>query len=129
MATAPRIERGVEEYIAGFDPEIQARLRRMREAFFELLPDATEGIKYRMPTILHHGNLLHYAAFKSHIGLYPLPHALEVLKDETSGFKQGKGSIQFPNDRPLPMELIVKIAKARIAEREEEPRREEKPTR
>ncbi len=118
----PKIDPGVEEYIAGFPPETQARLRRMRAAFFELLPDAEEGIKYRMPTILHHGNLLHYAAFKNHIGLYPLPHALEVLKDELRGFKQGKGSIQFPNDSPLPLDLIVRIAKARIAELEEEPR-------
>ncbi|MBL8965934.1 MAG: hypothetical protein JNG85_02930, partial [Spirochaetaceae bacterium] len=82
-----------------------------------------EGIKYRMPTILDHGNLLHYAAFKSHIGLYPLPHALESLKEETRGYKQGKGSIQFPNDRPLPLDLIVRIAKARIAEQVEETRR------
>ena len=66
----------VESYIKAFPAEIQQRLLLIRSIFLEVVPDAEEDIKYRMPTIVWHGNLVHYAAFKNHIGIYPLPHVL-----------------------------------------------------
>ena len=113
------IRKEIDAYIKGFDTDVQNRLYAIREALFELVPDADEALKYRMPTIIHHGNLIHHAAFKEHIGIYPLPHVLEKLKEILSAYKQGKGSIQFPNDKPLPIDVIVKIAQERIKEHAE----------
>jgi len=107
----------VADYIHSFNAEIQDRLLAIRDAAFELVPDAEEEIKYRMPTIIYHGNLLHYAGFARHIGLYPLPHAIETLKAELEPYHQGKGSIQFPNDEPLPMEIIRKVFATRLEEK------------
>lgn len=73
-----------------------------------------------MPTIVYHGNLLHYAAFKNHIGIYPLPEVIETLKEELKIFKQRKGSIQFQNNEEFPIEIIRKIIKTRIEEQEKE---------
>lgn len=107
----------VADYIHSFDNEVQGRLLAIREAAFELVPDAEEAIKYRMPTIIFHGNLLHYAAFAHHIGIYPLPHVIETLKADLAPYRQGKGSIQFQNDEPLPMDLIRKIITTRLEEK------------
>ncbi len=107
----------VADYIHSFNGEIQERLLAIRDAAFELVPDAEEAIKYRMPTIIYHGNLLHYAGFAHHIGIYPLPHAIETLKAVLAPYKQGKGSIQFQNDVPLPMDLIRKIIATRLEEK------------
>ena len=115
-----KIDISVKEYIQGHDKEIQNRLYRIREIIFEQVPTAEEGIKYKMPTVVYHGNLIHYAAFKNHIGIYPLPEVIETLKEELKAFRQGKGSIQFQNDEELPIELIKKIVKTRVEEKENE---------
>ncbi|MEJ5184471.1 MAG: DUF1801 domain-containing protein [Rectinemataceae bacterium] len=107
----------IETYFSSFPDEVRQRLHTIRNLAFELVPDATEAIKYRMPTIIWHGNFLHYAAYERHIGLYPLPGVLEALKDELKAYKTGKGSIQFPHDRPLPLELIRRIMLLRLEER------------
>lgn len=107
----------IEAYFSSQSDPIRQRLHAIRDLAFELVPDATEAIKYRMPTIIWHGNLLHYAAYERHIGLYPLPGVLEALKDELKEYKTGKGSIQFPHDRPLPLELIRRIILLRLEER------------
>ena len=118
--TMKKIKNEIEEYINQYDKETVRRLLKIREKAFELLPDADEAIKYKMPTILWNGNVFHYAAFKNHIGIYPLPHVLEELKDDLKEYKQGKGSIQFQNDEELPMDVIEKIIKARIKDIKEE---------
>ena len=80
------------------------------------MPDAEETIKYRMPTFTLHGNLVHFAAFKKHIGFYPVPTGIEQFKDELSTYKGGKGSVQFPLDQPIPFDLISRIVKFRVKE-------------
>jgi uncharacterized protein YdhG (YjbR/CyaY superfamily) len=108
----------IKAYFEQFPPETRRRLLAVRQAIAEIVPEAEEAIKYQMPTFVLHGNLLHYAAFKNHIGIYPLPHVIETLKDDLKPYKQGKGSIQFQNDEELPLELIRKIARTRVAEME-----------
>lgn len=107
----------IESYITSFPPEIQKRLRQIRSIFLKEVPDAQEDIKYQMPTLIWHGNLIHYAAFKNHIGVYPLPSVIEALKDDIRNLKTGKGSIQFSNSVPLPVELIQKIVHLRKEEK------------
>jgi uncharacterized protein YdhG (YjbR/CyaY superfamily) len=107
----------IESYITSFPPEIQERLRQIRSIFLKEVPDAQEDIKYQMPTLIWHGNLIHYAAFKNHIGVYPLPSVIEALKDDIRNLKTGKGSIQFSNSVPLPVELIQKIVHLRKEEK------------
>ena len=108
----------IKAYFEQFPPETQRRLLAVRQAIAEIVPEAEEAIKYQMPTFVLNGNLLHYAAFKNHIGIYPLPRVIETLKEDLKPYKQGKGSIQLQNDEELPLELIRKIAKTRVAERE-----------
>lgn len=106
----------VEEYIAGFPPEVRERLGTLRQVIREAVPEATEKISYGMPTFALHGNLIHFAAHKHHIGVYPMPTGVEAFKDELSSYETAKGSVQFPLDRPMPYELIGKIVQFRAAE-------------
>jgi len=107
----------IKLYFNQFSKDIQGRLQTIRTIAFELIPDTSEAIKYRMPTIMYkQNNVFHYAAFKNHIGIYPLPHTLEQLQDELKGYVQGKGSIQFPHDEPLPLPIIRKIIMVRFQE-------------
>ena len=106
----------VEKYFKGFEGVALERLHAIRNLVFELIPDAGETIKYGIPTILYHGNLVHFAAFKTHIGLYPTPSGMTAFLEELAAYKQGKGSVQFPLNEPLPIELIQKIILFRIAE-------------
>lgn len=107
----------IESYITSFPPETQERLLQIRSIFLKEVPDAQEDIKYQMPTLIWHGNLIHYAAFKNRIGVYPLPSVIEALKDDIRNLKTGKGSIQFSNSVPLPVELIQKIVHLRKEEK------------
>ena len=106
----------IDEYIAAFPQDIQERLQAIRAIVREAAPDAEETIKYQMPTFMLKGNLVHFAAFKNHIGLYPTPSGIEAFQKELSVYKGAKGSIQFPLDQPLPLELIGKIVRFRAAE-------------
>ena len=116
----------IEKYFLQFPEEVQKRLKRVREIFIEVVPDCDEDIKYQMPTILWKGNLIHYAAFKKHLGVYPLPGVLRDLEEETRDYVTGKGSIQFPHDKELPEELIRRIVTMRKEEREREEKEKEK---
>jgi uncharacterized protein YdhG (YjbR/CyaY superfamily) len=99
-------------------------LTKMRAAIRAAVPrDATEIISYRMPAFRGNGVLVWYAAFTDHSSLFPGAAVLEQFKDELTGFKTSKGTVQFPLDRPLPVALIKRIAKARVAEREGKKRR------
>ncbi|MHA3788096.1 iron chaperone [Flavobacterium hauense] len=106
----------INEYIAAFSPEVQQLLEQVRTAIQKAAPDATEAISYAMPTFKLNGNLVHFAAFTNHIGFYALPSGNEAFRKELSTYKTGKGSIQFPFDKPLPLDLITKIVHFRIRE-------------
>ena len=106
----------IDEYIARFPKEIQELLETIRITIREAAPDAEEAISYQMPTFKLKGNLVHFAAYRNHIGFYPTPSGIEKFKDELSVYKGAKGSVQFPIDQSLPLELISKIVKFRAAE-------------
>jgi uncharacterized protein YdhG (YjbR/CyaY superfamily) len=111
--TAPQT---IDEYITGFSSDVQEILQKVRRTIHEAAPEAQEKISYQMPTFFLKGNLVHFAAFKEHIGFYPVPTGIEKFKKELSVYKQGKGSVQFPLDQPMPYELITKIVKFRVKE-------------
>lgn len=107
----------VDDYIAAFPAEVQERMRAIRKAIKEIAPEAAEGIGYGMPAYKTNGHpLVYFAGFENHIGLYPTPTGVESFKDELSKYKQGKGSVQFPHDKPLPIELIKRIVKFKLEE-------------
>ena len=106
----------IDEYIAQASPEVRETLRTLRKVIREAAPDAEEKISYQMPAFVLHGNLVYFAAHKNHIGLYPAPSGVEAFKGELNGYLAGKGSIQFPLDKPMPYDLIARIVKARVEE-------------
>ncbi|MFV0465530.1 MAG: iron chaperone [Lachnospiraceae bacterium] len=99
----------IDEYIAGFPPEIQLLLVQMRETIKEVLPDAVEKISYQMPTFYQKKNIVHFAAFKNHIGFYPTPSGITHFEEELSKYKSSKGTAQFPISEPLPLNLVREI--------------------
>jgi len=106
----------IDEYIAGFPEETRAILQKIRAVIQAAAPEAKEAIRYAIPTFILNGNLVHFAAFKSHIGFYPAPSGAEAFQNELSVYKTGKGSVQFPLDQPMPLDLIVRIVHHRVAE-------------
>lgn len=106
----------IDDYIATFPEDIQTILKSLRATIKAAAPDATEKFSYQLPTFFLNGNLVHFAAFKNHIGFYPTPSGIEAFKDELSVYKGAKGSVQFPIDQPLPLELVSRIVKFRVAE-------------
>lgn len=112
----PRQEspKDIDEYIAGFPKEVQELLEKVRKTIREAAPEAEEAIKYQIPTFVLNGNLVHFAAFKNHIGFYPAPRGIEAFKEELSAYKGAKGSVQFPFGEPIPYELIGRIVKLRV---------------
>jgi uncharacterized protein YdhG (YjbR/CyaY superfamily) len=116
MRADPKIPQTIDDYIAGFPPDVQTVLEKIRRTIRKAAPDAQETIKYRMPTFTLKGNLVHFAAFKKHIGFYPVPTGIEKFKKELSVYKGAKGSVQFPLDQPMPLALIRKIVRFRVRE-------------
>lgn len=108
--------KNIDEYIAGFPSGTQKILHQLRETIKKAAPQAEETINYAIPTFKLKGNLVHFAGYKKHIGFYPAPSAIEAFKEALSGYKGAKGSIQFPIDHPLPLELITKIVEFRVKE-------------
>lgn len=106
----------IDEYIVQFPPELQERMQALRAVIKETAPDAAEKISWQMPTFYLNGNLVHFAAHKNHIGLYPGPSGVENFQDKLSGYHNSKGAVQFPNDQPLPFELIKEIVAFRVLE-------------
>jgi uncharacterized protein YdhG (YjbR/CyaY superfamily) len=106
----------IDEYIAGFPPEVQVVLEQIRTTIRAAAPDATETIKYGMPTFVQYGNLIYFAAFQKHIGLYPTPSGIEAFKAELIKYDQSKGTIRFAFGTPVPLELIARIVKFRLEE-------------
>jgi uncharacterized protein YdhG (YjbR/CyaY superfamily) len=110
------ISDSIDTYIAQFPPEVQTLLTQMRQTIQKAAPSATEAISYQIPTFKLNGNLVHFAGFKKHIGFYPGAAGIAAFQDELSGYKSAKGSVQFPLDKALPLALVKKIVKFRVAQ-------------
>lgn len=108
--------KNIDEYISIQTPEVQVILEQMRQTIKKAAPDAEEVISYKMPAFKFHGMLVYFAAYKKHIGFYATPTGHSEFKEELSIYKQGKGSVQFPLTKPLPLDLITKIVKFRVKE-------------
>jgi uncharacterized protein YdhG (YjbR/CyaY superfamily) len=106
----------IDEYIATFPENIQALLEEVRATARAAAPEAEECISYQMPAFAQNGIVVYFAALKHHIGFYPTPSGIEAFKDEAAAYKSTKGALQFPLDRPLPLDLISKIVRFRVAE-------------
>ena len=116
METSRKVPTTIDEYIASFPKDVQEILEKIRKTIHEAAPEADEAISYQMPAFKFHGNLVYFAAFKKHIGFYPIPSGIEKFKAELSIYKQGKGSVQFPLDKPIPYDLVSQIVKFRVEE-------------
>lgn len=106
----------IDEYIQLFSKETQVVLEEIRQTIKQEAPEAMEVISYKMPAFKYHGMLVYFAAYKNHIGFYALPSGNKEFVKELSGYKTGKGSIQFLLDKPMPLALIRKIVKFRVLE-------------
>ena len=111
--------KNIDEYIASFPPEIQTILEKVRSTIRKAVPEAQEKISYQIPTFTLKGNLIHFAAFKNHIGLYPPVKGDEKLKAEIAPYQNERGNLKFPLDEPIPYKLIGRIAKFRVKEQSE----------
>ena len=115
MKAGQAVPANVDEYIAQFPPDVRKKLGSMRAAIKEAAPGATEKISYRMPAYWQDGDLVFFAAFKSHIGFYPLPDALGDFSERIAPYAQGKGSVQFPLGEEPPLALVKDIVRYRLA--------------
>jgi uncharacterized protein YdhG (YjbR/CyaY superfamily) len=106
--------KNIDDYIAAFPGDVQELLQIIRTTIQQAAPDATEAIAYAIPTFKLNGNLVHFGGYKSHIGFYPAPMGIEAFKEETAQYETGKGTLQFPIDKPLPLDLITRIVKFRV---------------
>ncbi|MBT2582610.1 DUF1801 domain-containing protein [Planococcus sp. ISL-109] len=106
----------IDEYIEQAPEDVREILQTLRRVIQEEAPDAQEAIKYQLPTFVLNGNLVHFAAFKHHIGFYLVPSGITAFQQELAAYKQGKGSVQFPLDQPMPYDLIRRIVRFRLAE-------------
>ena len=106
----------IDEYIAMYPAEVRARLEEMRAIIKAAAPEARETISYAMPAFTLNGQLVFFGGFKHHIGFYPVPSGVAAFEEELSAYPQGKGSVQFALDEPLPADLITRIVKFRAAE-------------
>ena len=104
----------IDDYIAGFPKDVQALLKKIRTTIRKAAPDAEEAIKYQIPTFVQNGNLVHFAAYKNHVGFYPASKAIARFKKELSAYEGSKGTVRFPLDKPIPLGLIGKIVKSRV---------------
>jgi len=104
----------IDQYIAGFPEDTQKILQDIRSTVHRAAPKAEETISYAMPTFKLNGNLVHFAAYKKHIGFYPVPRGVDEFKKELSAYEGDKSTARFPLDRPMPLSLIRKIVKFRV---------------
>lgn len=106
----------IDEYIRTFPKSIQDILQELRRTIRKAAPEAEEAISYQIPTFRLNGNLVHFAAFKTHIGFFPTSSGIRAFKKELSGYELSKGTVRFPMDKPLPLSLVSKIVKFRLKE-------------
>ena len=123
MDTSKKQFKTIDEYISTFPKDVRNILHTLRQTIKKTTPEAGEKISYQIPTFTLHGNLVHFTAFKNHIGFYPRSSPIEEFKKELSPYETAKGTIRFPMDKPLPLQLIRKIVKYRMKENLERKRR------
>ena len=116
MKTSKKEYKTIDEYIALFPKDIQKILQELRLAIRDSAPDAVEAINYQMPTFRLNGNLVHFAAAKSHIGFYPTPSAIEAFEEELLDYEVSKGTVRFPMNKPIPLDLVKRIVRFRVKE-------------
>lgn len=116
MESTKKVLNDIDEYIKMFPPAIQTILEKFRQTIRNAAPQAGETISYQMPTFRLNGNLVHFAAYKNHIGFYPTPSGIDAFKDELSPYETSKGAIKFPIHEELPWDLIFKIVKYRVGQ-------------
>jgi uncharacterized protein YdhG (YjbR/CyaY superfamily) len=116
MMTVKTTFKDFDDYFSQQTPEVQILLEQMRQTIKKAAPKAEEVISYNMPAFKYYGMLVYFAAYKNHIGFYATPTGHSEFKEELSIYKQGKGSVQFPLTKPLPLDLITKIVKFRVKE-------------
>lgn len=116
------IAKNIDEYIASHPKDIQTLLEAMRATIRKAAPQAEEAIKYALPTFVLNGNVVHFGAFRNHIGFYPTPGGIAEFRKELSIYGGAKGSIRFPIDEPLPLALVGRIVKFRVAQNLEKPK-------
>ena len=112
---AIRTPHTIDEYIGAFAPEVQDLLNEIRQTVKQAAPDADETIKYGMPTFVLNGSLAYFAVFKNHIGFYPVPTGVKEFEKDMAVYKTGRGSIQFPLNKPMPLHLITRMVQYRAA--------------
>jgi uncharacterized protein YdhG (YjbR/CyaY superfamily) len=106
----------IDQYIATFPPNIQTILQQIRQTIHEAAPEAEQTISYQMPAFKQNGVLVYFAAFKDHISFFPTGSGVEAFKDKLSSYKTSKGTIQFPLDKPVPLDLVKEIVRFRVSE-------------
>ena len=116
MSSRVKQVKTIDEYISMFPEDVQNILEKLRQAIKESAPGAEEAIRYRMPTFKLSGNLVHFAAFSDHIGFFPTSSGKEAFKKQVAQYKGGRGTIQFPLDKPIPFDLVRRIVKYRVKE-------------
>ncbi len=104
----------IDAYIAHFEPEAQEIMQQVRRVIQETAPQSSERISWQMPTFYLYGNLIHFAAHKTHLGIYPGSEAMEVFAEDLKDYKTSKGAVQFPYSKPIPYDLIRKITAYRV---------------
>jgi uncharacterized protein YdhG (YjbR/CyaY superfamily) len=108
--------KSIDEYITSFPEEVQKKLQALRAAIKAAAPEAEETISYQIPAFTLKGNLVYFAAYKNHIGFYPTSSGIEAFKQDLSIYESSKGTVKFPIGKPLPLDLISKIVRFRVAE-------------
>ncbi len=107
----------IDSHIASLPVNVQKKVESIRELIHASVPEAKECIKYGIPTFtLNEKNLVHFAGYVTHVGFYPAPSGIEAFKDELVPYFNGKGTLRFPLDKPLPLDLIKKIVMFRVSE-------------
>ena len=114
MKQATAAPASIDDYIATFPVGVQKRLQSIRRAIRKAAPEAEEKISYRIPAFTLGGNLIYFAAFRNHIGVYPGAAAIVAMKADLQGYRTAKGTVQFPLDQPLPLPLIEKMVRFKI---------------
>ena len=109
-----KVPKDIDEYIAGFPPDVQKLLEKIRRTISKAAPGAEEAIKYQIPTFTLNGNLISFAAYKNHIGIYPAPRDVAEFKKELSAYAGNKSTLRLPLDKPIPVALIGRIVKYQV---------------
>lgn len=125
MDKTQKAANSIDEYISQFPAEIKQKLTQMRSIIHAAAPDATEKISYQMPTFFLVKILVHFAAFKDHIGFFPTPSAIVAFASELKGYQTSKGTMQIPLDQPIPGDLITRMVKFRVEENLKEVQKDE----